>query len=289
MNLKERQKFVNKVLMTKEGHQATKDEESWLEFCKKENIDTKDLAMKKSLANYQDLMCFSVKEALKSIYPFTVSFFKDDVVKVAEYYRRVYPNQSFQMNQAVKAFPKFLADTDFPLIKKLVEQNPYLAELARYEWLEVEPQNAKDFDYPDDFHKVAPMVPEAFEVLKAFWNPTAIQFRSIYPITKIIKDLSGNTDQGTISFIPHVRGARESYNVVIYRDPDTLKVRFIELTKLAIELFDLSITKSDLSYGEILNELNNQSETKVTKEQAINLFKTLFDKQLLLGSLEVSA
>ena len=250
--------------------------------------------MRLALANYQDLLCFSVKEALENIYPYTVSFFKQDLVNVADYFRRTNPNQTFQMNQAVKAFPAFLEKTDFKLIKRLVDENKFLSELARYEWLEVEAQNARDFTFPENFHQVAPLIPEAFEPLKPFCNPTLVKFISKYPITKIIKDLSDllnePLDKQSAKFNEVAKKYIESKNntecnVVIYRDQETFKVRFIELTEIAMELIALSLDHPTFSYKDLLDNINQKHQMKISENNATDLFRLLFEKKLLLGSL----
>jgi hypothetical protein len=288
MTLAELEVFIKRALIGIEGFKALDNQKLWKEFCEAYNFpDKKGEAVRFGLSQYSQLMDYSVNEALLSIYPLTMKFFERESSEMVEHYRRTFPNTSFQMVYAVKNFSHYLATSSMKIVQEVLSENPYLVDLSRYEWLEVKTQNALNTEYPTNFHKTAPLISDAFPVLKPFWNSTMIFFNSTFPITQIVSKLKNRST--TLEIKKLSMDQEENCFEVIYRDPESYKVRFLIVKEFVMSLLNISTKNPELTFEEITNLLNqspNKEFRLVQIQDLITLYKSLFEKNLLLGVCE---
>ncbi|MDX1920836.1 MAG: hypothetical protein SFU25_08915 [Candidatus Caenarcaniphilales bacterium] len=283
MNLSKVQEFVGEILMKEAGINALDDLETWKEFCKKRHQDSyQGEKVRFGLSQYQELLNYSVNEALLSIYPHTFKFFLDKSIQISEHYRRVFPNKTFQMVYAVEKFPEYLAKHSSGRVGEIINKYPFLIDLATYEWLEVKVQNAPEIVYSDGFHKVPPMLAEAFPLVKPFWNPTLITFKSDFPVSLIINNLTEVNDIQDLDF--EITQQTKKSHELIYRDTENFKVKFLSTTNFVFNLLNLSLAKPELTFQELKDESVEFSFVNIN--EFINLYKSLFDKNLMLGVVE---
>jgi hypothetical protein len=213
-----------------------------------------------------------VEDTLRSFFPVTRRFFKSQWYDWVEQYRRQHPNPSFQLYQVASGFPAFLATQT-----ETVAKYPFLLDLARYEWLEIEVLNAPNTERPEGFE---PAVPDTVDEL-ADWCPVPNQARRFarfdYNVPGILEALNdidedSDTEQEALDTLAPEPTPCE---ILMYRDLDTHHARFFVLTPLTATL--LQALTPDRTY---LNTLAILQETEPSL-QAVP-FDTLLKQALAL-------
>ena len=178
---------------------------------------------------YQDLLLYSVKETLSSLFPYCNRFFSEDEwLNLADDYRRCYPNRSFHLYRCAEHFPEFLA-TRYSNIS-------FIKDLARYEWEEVVLLNAIDVPAPDGMLTTMDALSSSDWIrLQPFWNPVSLLLPLDYPIPALIQQLM-QQDSDDVILPEEIDIKPKPTHVLLYRDPETLKVRFFELNVLTAML-----------------------------------------------------
>jgi hypothetical protein len=125
--------------------------------------DILPLTLKQPLALYQELLSGTVLETMQGIYPHTYRLLSQNGEKesawkaLIEQYRRQNPNASYKLSGAAQSFPAFLATQ-----QNQIEIFPFLSDLARYEWLELEmlqcPDELPSFDLLAASSRTSPVV-----------------------------------------------------------------------------------------------------------------------------------
>lgn len=238
------------------------------------------------LALYEELMLNTVAETLRGIYPHTCQLLSGKGAQEAEWraladrFRRSRPNTSHKLVGAVCGFPEYLnAQTD------LMERFPFLAELALYEWLEMEVLNLPDARVDAGLTPEIPSV-EDFSRFAPFWNPARKLRSFVYNIPALLDAL-----QAADYRIEAASIAPESVEILIYRDPETLRARFFCLNDLTARLLRLSDGGS--SYEQALLALHAEIpgletlSAEIVCAQARRLFQNCLESGVVLGSLPV--
>jgi hypothetical protein len=236
------------------------------------------------LALYNELISNTLLETLQSIYPYTYHLLsdhgdsEDDWKTLAGQYRRAYPNQSHKLMDAVSSFPNFLSQQS-----DLIEQYPFLADLAEYEWLEMEVMNLSDQPVVLDLANELPPV-EEWDDYRPVWNPAGRLQHFQFNIPEMLELLKQEDSLLNVQDLPPA-----PVDILIYRDPETLDARFFCLNALTALLMQLS-QEEDVSYLKALMQLQEQNPVlqsvplEVMLQQAVGLFTNCLETGMLLGS-----
>ena len=160
------------------------------------------------LSVYRSLVLDGAEALLESIYPYCYRILADNWEAIIESYTTNYPSSSPIYNHQARKFPEFLASEAFT---KHYSYPNYLAELALYEWTELELHNALDMEA--GAHQLTPL--RKILELK-------------YPITQVIEYLK-STDE-PIEEIRSTDIEEETEIVFLYRDQESCKTRFFKLS-----------------------------------------------------------
>lgn len=243
------------------------------------------------LALYQELMFNTVAESLQSIYPYTYQFMsangRDAKIweALVEDYRRAYPNPSHKLMGAVEHFPEFLSQQE-----DWLAQYPFLSELALYEWLEMQVLNLPDSHPPMAHPHGLPSLDELAHYAPV-WNPSRVLQHFEYPIPELITLIQTHVElENPSNAEAELKTEPQPLDILIYRDPHLLHVRFFCLNGLTNLLIQLSTAQPGVAYREILEQLREiipalqDMPMAELEAQAIGLFQTCLDAAILLGS-----
>lgn len=172
------------------------------------NAKVLDSSTQEDLSVYQTLVLNSMEEMIESIYPFTYKILEDNWSEIISLYAALYPSRSPIYNHLAKDFAKFLASKEFT--EKYNYPN-YLAELAEYEWTDLEIYNALDLVAENDV------------------NPVHKILQCKFPITEILHYLKTSEDDIAAIRETDIEEAEEI--VLVYRDSETCNTRFFKLSK----------------------------------------------------------
>ena len=159
---------------------------------------------------YRDLVHNSFYELITKIYPFTKELLKKDWKKLISEYIEECPPRSPILNKVAEPFPQFISRK-----KKLLSKYPFIAELALYEWLELDVSD-KEYDLVHN---------------KGSLNPANEICRFSFPIPEIIDLIKRKKSVSNIG--------PKSTCILIYRDPKTFDSRFFELSEGALGYVEL--------------------------------------------------
>jgi len=232
---------------------------------------------------YRELMFNTVLESLESIFPFTHQLISEQDLQSESWtefvdrYRRAYPNLSHNLMGAVENFPRFIAEQ-----AELVACFPFVAELALYEWLEMQALNLPDQVVSDDL--VAKKLPDLahYDSYVPIWNEARVLHSFTFPVPDIVHALK--EDEGYAHF------AAQDTEILIYRDPERLQVRFFCLNGITSLLLRLSLAHPELSYQDLISQLQTEVPElqslplEIITEQAHHLFHHCLEVGVLLGS-----
>ena len=124
--------------------------------------------------------------------------------------------------QVFGEFSLYLQKYRGPLLKKL----PYLKELAEYEYLDLKIFFEKDLETPSLLQDL-PSNPYEILSWKPILNPHIATRLYQWPVHRICKE-----------YYKPSRIKKGRYGLIVYRDPDTLKARFVEANTPMIKLVE---------------------------------------------------
>ena len=225
---------------------------------------------------YARLIGYGHSDVLSSIYPYCQKVLNRSWEKTLKQYVQAFPPNHFHLNSSAKRFPQFLSDNCPEILKKL----PYLAELADYEWLEME---LLEVDTTISVSEKTPLSdPQAFVSLGPVNNPTLRVRTYKYPIQQIV------------DLIEEGRGFRKKFrpeqsHVAMYRDPYSHTVRIVELDDNAQILLSQA---EQSSYGDLIRravELNPTRDPQSTVTDVIELIEQFHDINLFVGERKIGS
>ncbi len=240
------------------------------------------------LALYEELLFNTVCGTVENIYPFTHQVLthhqgeENQWRGLVEAYRRACPNRSYSLIGAICDFSQFLGKQS-----ALMAEFPFIADLARYEWLEMAVLNDPE---PALHEGLASMVPDValFDQYQPVWNP----IRRLYTFSYNIPVLLDAWKASPQSVLENPARFSVPQDLLIYRDPRTLDARFFVVNELTATLLRLS--GKGASYEATLTALQSeipalvQLSGAVLKRQAQGLFEDCLGKGILMGSLSGS-
>lgn len=230
---------------------------------------------------YRNLVLATIDDVLTSLYPYTKPFFESNWDEFLALFLASYPPQHYRVFALGESLREFLQENKTPWIHKIVKRNPFLPDLAWYEWREVaianqktETINVSDLDVTVAFldsQKLLSFIPA--------WNPILAVDTLNYYIPEIIEQLK---NKQTLTDI------KPAETIVIqYRELNTNRVRFFILNAFTAEVILVSLNQS-LTLQEILahvqQKFNFQQYTvDALLEQALPWLKNCHENGLLLG------
>ncbi|MBY0450917.1 MAG: DNA-binding domain-containing protein [Cyanobacteria bacterium] len=259
--LEQHQRILGELLLERGGEDVLTTETNWQAYCQRQSPEIQSILTgydRERLKLYEELILNSVQDTMEGMFPYTQKLLGSAWFALAEKYRRDYPNPSFQLFRAVAEFPRFLQTPDrLPeSLKPIWEQCPYLSELARYEWLEVDVLNAPDPVVPLHTEPGVPSSTENFGAWAPVWNPVMHFARFKYPILSIIEQLELDTETCDENGHGLVTASgikaedidyetKQPIEVLIYRDPESEQARFFQLNPMTAALVGIWLTPNE--------------------------------------------
>lgn len=222
---------------------------------------------------YASLIRAGRQDLMQSIYPGCKKILSRHWVRLVDQYMETRPAPHYNLNQAARAFPDFLQE-DVP---DITARHPFLPELADYEWIELAIIESDQVACPKE--NVSLDSPEVFAQYGPVPNPVLTLRRYQYPIAKLVDWLREDVK------LPR-RVKKEPTNLVIYRDPEDLTARFLELGELSANLVD-KVCQGEPSYADLITFAVTEGKTGNPQEtivKTLELFEQLQELKVFLGS-----
>lgn len=215
------------------------------------------------IATYRDLVHNSFDSLMTNIYPNVYEYLRKDWKKTICDYIEKYPPNSPILNKVGLYFPEYLSKR-----KDLLKSSPFISELALYDWVELE-----------IYDKEEPAV-NGIKIKKNLFrlNPVHMICRFEYPIPEIVQ----NIEEGFLL----KRVNKQKTFVFIYRDPQTLGVRFMELSPGAliyIELLEKDFSNKDIVWALAKHYDVDYNNMKQFSKEIDSVIKTLKEKKVILN------
>lgn len=155
-----------------------------------------------------------------------------------------------------------------PLLKKY----PYLPELAHYEFLELKLLFDRNRPLPKDVEK---RFPQDLQNWAPVLNPNRALRTYRWPVHYVSADYCSPRQ---------VRPGR--YSLLVYRDPESLAVRFVEPNALTADLIrSMATGRSSLAriLGGLVHRHRPDGDPEIFVREALAAVRTLYDKSIILG------
>ncbi len=225
---------------------------------------------------YASLIDLGRLDLMSSIYPLCKKVLGKHFSALVHEYMETMPPDHFNLNQAARKFPQFLANHAEAHLKR----HPFLAELADYEWIELAVMEADVLlDLSSAVCDQSVLQSNSSEELdlKAFaasvprLNPTVVLRAYKYPISEIAHLLEEGEK------LPRRQKAQASW-ILAYRALDH-NCHYLDVSELTSEIVASMASKSDSSYGELIalacRHSSNIEETVADFLSMVEEFKSL--------------
>lgn len=225
---------------------------------------------------YASLLKHGHRELMLSIFPYCAQLIGKKWEATVERYLSHYPPQHYNLNRTASQFSQYLAQHEDMQMKRY----PYLAELADYEWVELEllemdkeiiVSHQATLNTPEDFAKFAPIV-----------NPVLVIRSYEYAITRVVDQMEAHER-------PPKKGLRHKTDIAIYRNPQTNKCKFLETGVTAAKIIDRASTQSS-SYADLLSfaiSLNCLRDPEKIACEFLGLLEKLHELFVFVGSKQI--
>jgi hypothetical protein len=205
----------------------------------KESFNTKDQALVKRFAIYQNNVFFSFTEALSDLYPVIKKLVGEDFFNgAANVYIRKHPPSQAAMVYFGSSFPEFLRSFEH------TASMPYLVDIAELELKHHQAYHAADIVAmsADDFTKIEP---EKVGELKLALHPSLSLLSSPYPIFSIWQSNQDEESSDNASTNNESINLDEPQSVIIVRHEYERKVFHVD--KNTINFYHLIANKESIS------------------------------------------
>ncbi len=206
------------------------------------HIDVRGVKLYASLIEHGRL------DLMASIYPHCKKILGKHFTSTVHDYMETMPPEHFNLNQAARKFAQFLGEHESA--QALRQKHAFLAELADYEWIELEVMESnvevdvavvqKNLETETvrelDLHAFAASVPQL--------NPTLIARAYKYPISEIVSRIEHDEK------MPRRQKAQASW-VLALRAGDH-EARYVDISELAYILVQAIIANTAITYGELI-------------------------------------
>jgi hypothetical protein len=268
MDRKEREAFLDGQTGKKKKAAASRVSEVSPELLGE--IDKNGVKLYAGLLNYghQDLML--------SIYPGCAKLIGDKWEDVVDHYLEKYPPEHFNLNRTASRFPEYIGKYGDRYLKRF----PYLAELADYEWIELELMESDVAIEVCEFTSLT--TPEHFEQWAPVVNQVLLLREYKYPITNVVDHLEDDC------CLPRDVEPAQTF-VAVYRDPETNFCRFLEVGQSAAKVISTA-QAARVPYRDLLGLAVSMSAAQ-DPQQAVVEFLELIEKlqslSLFVGSVRI--
>lgn len=239
-----------------------KQQHNLAEYCRDgENHDVEGINSK-HIHHYRRLVSNVVKGALDSAYPLTKKLLgnKEWEELVFEFFSR-HKIREPQVWKMPKSLLDYLNEHDHPLKKVF----PFLTELLLFEWAEIEIHMMEDIE-----QKIDDIKGGYFED-KIVLNEESVILPLTYPVHKVnAKEIK--------------QGMKGNYFVLIYREKDSGKVQFMDVSVLYAVLIDKLINGKKINL--IIEEMNiafNINNKNILIDNIVPFLDNLKNKGFILG------
>jgi hypothetical protein len=221
---------------------------------------------------YATLLRNSQQSLMDSIYPGCAKLLGKHWYAMVSDYFETCPPTHFNLNAAASEFSKFLKERTEPCVNRY----PFLYELADYEWIELE--ILEHAGEPIKGEQINLDEPAAFQVFAPIVNPVMIVRHYLYPIAKVVDWLRAGVK------LPR-RIGKQATHMIVYRDPDELDARFLELGELAVSIVEKA-SQETVSYADLIGFAVARSggDAQATVVEVLSLFERLHELKLFMGS-----
>jgi hypothetical protein len=219
-------------------------------------------------------------DLMSSIYPVIEKLLGKQFRAIVFDYFESMPPVHYNLNRSANRFPQYVVS-----LEKQMTRYPFLAELADYEWIELEVLEDPTPDSKYEHCKTGMDIdPVYFAGLTPGLNSVLITRRYLYNIP----NLSEEIEEG--KKLPR-RVKQEPTCAVVYRDPETLDARFLEVDEVSLWLLETIKERPAITYGELIKEVckrqpDDVQNTLIGLLETIEQFKTL---KLIVGERSIAA
>ena len=187
---------------------------------------------------YGNLMNYGHHDVMESIYPFCSKILGRAWSNTVDDYLEKLPPDHYNFNRLCYRLSEYFTEYG----DKLMEKHPYLAELADYEWIELE-KIEQDVDIK--VYPAPPLTtPEQIAALAPVVNPTVTVRKYEYNIPEIAEKVESGAKLPT-------KIKKETTYVAILRHGETHRCRFVEIGPAAAHIIELAASQT-LSYQSLI-------------------------------------
>jgi hypothetical protein len=223
---------------------------------------------------YSSLIEIGRMDLMSSIYPVIEKLLGKQFRPLVFDYFESMPPVHFNLNRSASRFPQYVIG-----LEKLMTRYPFLAELADYEWIELEVLEDPTPDAQYVYSKTGMDIdPVYFAGLTPVLNSVYIARRYLYAIPTLSEEIEEGKK------LPR-RVKQDPTWTIVYRDPETLDARFLTVDEVSFKMLETIKGRPAITYGELIKEICSQypddvQNTLVGLLETIEQFKTL---KLIVG------
>lgn len=222
---------------------------------------------------YADTITYEHHKMADRIFPYCAKLIGKGWEQVVVDFYKKYPSSHFDFNKICKEFSTYLKEHR----PDLMERFPYLAELADYEWLELE-----KFEDPIEVAPAEDVAITGLEQINSYC-PVANQTMTVCHYKYPILDIASYVENAKK---PRRKFSEKTCRVAIYRDPQTHQPRFIELGEATAAIVETA-QKGGASYLDLLKltlSLTPELDPAKTTLEFLNLIEELQNDRIFVGS-----
>ena len=252
MNLKKTQKIIKDLILF---------DSVWNKRNKVKDLSKVTI---EEIKTYRELVRNSFCDVSINIYPFTYKLLKKDWSKLLSDYLEKYPPASPVLNKVVEQLPEYLSHR-----KDTLKKYPFISEVSRYEWLEVEIYEKGNVEGEKEG--------KGEKKKSLSLNPIHEVCTFQYAIPEIVETIEDEKPLGKIY--------KQKTIVLVYRDPKDFSVRFFELSTSTLAFVEL--LKSGFSIDMVIYFLANaykidEKNYKSFEKEAMKLVNVLKKSRILV-------
>lgn len=229
---------------------------------------------RKGASVYGRSIAYEHQNMADRIFPYCAKAVNNDWEELVGDYYKTFPSTHFDFNKICANFPTYLKEQRGDILAKF----PWLAELALYEWLELEKLECAIDVLPGEEVSIDSL--EKISVFAPVLNQTLTLCRFTYPIGEIA------------SYIDECKRVRKKFaksdcRMVIYRDPESDQARFIELGEASAAIVESAETSQ--SYLDLLKltlSLTPESDPATITVEFLGLVEELQNDNIFVGSIK---
>ncbi|MBY0357727.1 MAG: DNA-binding domain-containing protein [Candidatus Obscuribacterales bacterium] len=228
---------------------------------------------KRGIELYGNLIGYGHHDVLESIYPHCAFLLAGEWQSVMEDYFLKCPPVHYNLNRICQPFSAYVTEYGGKYLKRY----PFLAELADYEWIELE-----KMEDPREVKRVGGENISGLEQIVGcapVINPTLILRRYEYPLLEIVEKLEEGQK------LP-AKIKKSATVIAVFREADSHGAEFMELGETVVKLLEKTLSEK-VSYQDLLLQFladNPQSSPETGIVEFLEIIEELQSSCLLVGS-----